>query len=118
MSAERYTNAVLAKTMQKERHTMKIELFIDEEQEIKLNCIIDSQGEPGSVQELAQRLFNEALTANYVYFGKCEEEYSRQIPDEGEEVTTAYYDSEENNELLLYDPLDPNVELDEDGYRI
>lgn len=38
--------------------------------------------------------------------------------EESEEATTALYDSEENNPLLLYDPLDPNVEIDEDGYLI
>ena len=35
-----------------------------------------------------------------------------------EETTDSYYDSEEGNELLLYDPQDPCIELDEEGYII
>ena len=34
-----------------------------------------------------------------------------------EELDEEYY-SEENNPNLLYDPLDPNVEIDSDGYRL
>ena len=33
------------------------------------------------------------------------------------EMDEEYY-SEENNPNLMYDPLDPNVEVDEDGFRI
>lgn len=40
------------------------------------------------------------------------------LHEEGEEATTAYYDSEEGNPLLLFDPLDPNAETDADGYLI
>ena len=42
----------------------------------------------------------------------------REIPDTGEEATTAYYDSIEGNTLLLYDPQDENIETDADGFII
>ena len=44
--------------------------------------------------------------------------YCREIPDTGEEATTAYYDSTEGNTLLLYDPQDENAETDADGFII
>ena len=99
---------------------MTITLTLNEEQEEKLNCILASQEEELSTQELIQALFNETLTANYIYHSKCGdyETIQRQFPEEDEEATTAYYDSEEGNELLLYDPLDPCVETDEEGHRI
>lgn len=45
-------------------------------------------------------------------------EPGRALHEEGEEKTTAYYDSEEGNPLLLYDPHDENAEIDADGYLI
>lgn len=98
---------------------MTAEIIITEEQEEQLNCIMQTQGTSLTTQEFIQALFDEALTANFIYNSKCSDYYnSRAIPEEGEEMTTAYYDSEEGNELLLYDPLDPCVDTDEEGRRI
>ena len=55
---------------------------------------------------------------NLVITGDPQEPPRAGIHEEGEEATTAYYDSEEGNPLLLYDPLDPNAETDADGYLI
>ena len=99
---------------------MTITLTLTAEQEEKLKCIVESQEEETEPQELLQKLFDETLTANYIYHSKCGdyESIQRQFPEEDEQATTAYYDSEEGNELLLYDPLDPCVEVDEEGRRI
>lgn len=85
MSTERDTNAVLAKTMQTEREEateLVITLTLNEEQEEKLNCIIASQEEATDPQGIIQRLFDETLTANYLYNSKCggveiEEDYTK-----------------------------------------
>ena len=50
---------------------MTITLTLDAEQEEKLNCILASQEEETDPQELIQALFNETLTANYIYHSKC-----------------------------------------------
>ena len=99
---------------------MTVTLTLNAEQEEKLNCILASQEEETDTQALLQALFNETLTANYIYHSKCGdvETIEKLFPEEDEETTTAYYDSEEGNELLLYDPLDPCIETDEEGRRI
>lgn len=51
----------------------KIKILIDEEKQAKIDCILDSQDEYKNAQELAQFLFDEALTAHYLLHGKCQE---------------------------------------------
>ena len=61
--------------------------------------------------EYARKLLTDEL--NRLRYTQC-----RRFDDWTEEQTSNYYDSEEGNENLLFDPLDPCIELDEEGYRL
>lgn len=66
---------------------MTITLILNAEQEEKLNCILSSQEEETSTQELIQALFDEALTANYLFYGKCTDVTAMEEPGQGEAIT-------------------------------
>lgn len=67
---------------------MTAEIIITEEQEEQLNCIMQTQGTSLTTQEFIQALFDEALTANFIYNSKCSDYYTSTAQEEGEEIHT------------------------------
>lgn len=53
--------------LRRQKRDMTAEIILTEEQEYKLSCIAEAQDEPQTTQELIQALFDEALTANFIY---------------------------------------------------
>jgi len=65
---------------------MTAEIILNEEQEEMLNCIMQTQNTEQTPKEFIQSLFNEALTANFIYNSKCSDYYTSTAQEEGEEI--------------------------------
>ena len=67
---------LLKRCRQKERKKLSnITICIDDERQAKIDCILNSDSEYRTAEELVQFLFDEALQAHYLLYGKCANEY-------------------------------------------
>lgn len=102
----------------------KMNLYVNDDQYEKLLILAEQKGvEP-------EQIANEAVYGYLAIVDPFAIDYDDMTPEQQKEEDRKYYewckeegldphlDPEEENELLLYDPLDPNVEVDDEGYRI
>ena len=89
----------------------KLNLYLNEYQYKKLCQLAETSG------KTPEQVANESIYSYLAIVDPFAVDYDDMTPEQREEYDKRFYE-EENNPQMLYDPLDPNVELDEEGHKI